>query len=74
MYKSVTLCQVLHPRHKLKYFENAGWLPSWITAAKDIVRAEYEHTYAKASTQDEAVVMEPKKKVCLKQFSCFDFV
>jgi hypothetical protein len=30
---------VLHPHHTLKYFEHAGWEPSWIKAAEEIVRA-----------------------------------
>ena len=37
---------VLHPRHKLSYFKNAGWEENWVKAARDIVRAEYDHTYA----------------------------
>jgi len=37
---------VLHPRYKLKYFERAGWEPEWIVDAKDIIRAEFDHSYA----------------------------
>jgi hypothetical protein len=37
---------VLHPRHKLKYFKHADWEPEWIVAAKDIVRAEFDRSYA----------------------------
>ena len=37
---------VLHPRHKLKYFEHAGWEPEWITTAKDIIRDEFDRSYA----------------------------
>src|ERR1700680_1016935 len=37
---------VLHPRHKLKYFERAGWEPEWTEAAKDIIRAEFDRSYA----------------------------
>jgi hypothetical protein len=37
---------VLHPRHKLHYFEKAGWEEIWIKTAGDIVRAEYDQTYA----------------------------
>jgi hypothetical protein len=40
------LAVVLHPRHKLKYFEQAGWEPEWIAAAKDIIRAEFDRSYA----------------------------
>jgi hypothetical protein len=37
---------VLHPRHKLKYFERAGWEPEWIAAAKGIIRAEFDRSYS----------------------------
>jgi len=31
---------VLHPHHKLQYFEKVGWEDNWIKAAQDIVQAE----------------------------------
>jgi hypothetical protein len=37
---------VLHPRHKLEYFKGAGWKDSWIKAAREIVRDEYDRSYA----------------------------
>jgi len=37
---------VLHPRHKLHYFKKAGWEEGWIETAQDIVRAEFDQTYA----------------------------
>ena len=37
---------VLHPRHKLHYFKKAGWDERWIETARDIVRAEFDQTYA----------------------------
>jgi hypothetical protein len=39
------LYPVLHPRHKLTYFQRAGWAPKWITAAKKIVRDEFDRSY-----------------------------
>ena len=36
---------VLHPRHKLTYFENADWPDDWIKKAKEIVRAQFELSY-----------------------------
>ena len=36
---------VLHPRHKLHYFKKAGWEETWIDAAHNIVRAEFDQTY-----------------------------
>lgn len=37
---------VLHPRHKLQYFKKAGWEEEWIEAAEEIVRDEFDRTYA----------------------------
>jgi len=37
---------VLHPRHKLRYFNKAGWKADWITTARNIVRDEYQRSYA----------------------------
>jgi hypothetical protein len=37
---------VLHPRHKLQYFEKAGWEDSWIKTSREIVRTEFDQTYA----------------------------
>jgi hypothetical protein len=58
---------VLHPRHKLKYFERAGWEADWITAAEEIVRAEFEHSYASSPVKPANIeVLLPahdKKKV-----------
>jgi len=42
----IQLLLVLHPRHKLQYFKNAGWEEAWITTARSIVRDEYDRTYA----------------------------
>jgi hypothetical protein len=37
---------VLHPRHKLKYFERVGWKRAWIKTAEDLVRTKFEDSYA----------------------------
>jgi hypothetical protein len=37
---------VLHPRHKLQYFAKAGWEDSWIKTSREIVRSEFDQTYA----------------------------
>ena len=47
--KQMILCGlaiVLYPQHKLKYFEQAGWEPEWIAAAKDIIHAKFDRSYA----------------------------
>lgn len=36
---------VLHPQHKLQYFEDAGWEPEWIAQAHRIVKEEYDERY-----------------------------
>jgi hypothetical protein len=33
----------------MRYFERAGWEAEWITAAEDIVRAEFDRSYALSS-------------------------
>jgi hypothetical protein len=36
---------VLHPRHKLQYFKQAGWQAEWITTAEALVRNQYTTSY-----------------------------
>ncbi len=33
---------VLHPSHKLTYFQNAGWSDEWIATAQKIVKMEFK--------------------------------
>ncbi|KAF9536176.1 hypothetical protein CPC08DRAFT_618484, partial [Agrocybe pediades] len=40
------IAMVLHPRHKLEYFKNAGWQADWIKAARQIVEDEFNRAYA----------------------------
>jgi hypothetical protein len=47
---------VLHPRHKLTYFKNAGWETDWIDAAERIVRTEFKRSYARDDGVDVDVV------------------
>ncbi|KAH9990719.1 hypothetical protein BJV77DRAFT_921205, partial [Russula vinacea] len=39
------IAMVLHPRHKLNYSKKAKWEDSWIKAAKQFVRAEFDLSY-----------------------------
>jgi hypothetical protein len=41
----IAIYSVLHPRHKLVYFQRAGWTAEWIAAAKKIVRDEFDRSY-----------------------------
>ena len=36
---------VLHPRHKLSYFKNAGWKQKSVDVAKNLVRDIFERSY-----------------------------
>jgi hypothetical protein len=36
---------VLHPHHKLTYFQHAGWMAKWIATAKKIVWDEFNCNY-----------------------------
>ena len=49
---------VLHPRHKLHYFKTAGWEDDWIQTARDIVREEFDQTYAFMEYDNEVVTMD----------------
>lgn len=78
---SVCLCiyakhlPVLHPRHKLKYFEKVGWERDWITTAEAIVRAEFERSYAETHNNtpaSEVPLSSRNKKVNV--FGLFEFL
>jgi hypothetical protein len=56
---------VLHPRHKLQYFEKAGWEETWIQTSRDIVRTEFDQTYAFMDVEIEAQVTEVPPSVCI---------
>jgi hypothetical protein len=42
----LTTFLVLHPRHKLEYFKKQKWEDSWIQDAHDIVRRNFDRSYA----------------------------
>jgi hypothetical protein len=44
---------VLHPRHKLQYFRNAGWTEEWITTSLKIVRDRFESVYMAAFADED---------------------
>jgi hypothetical protein len=55
---------VLHPRHKLQYFEKAGWEESWIKTSRDIVRTEFDQTYAFMDVEEQSKA-PPPPSVCI---------
>jgi hypothetical protein len=49
----LTFSLVVHPRHKLAYFAKAGWEDDWIDTAHNIIRAEFDRSYAKPQEQND---------------------
>ena len=56
---------VLHPRHKLQYFKNAGWEDEWVEAARNIVRDEFDRTYAFMDFDEEVISMEKVRELLI---------
>jgi hypothetical protein len=50
----------------LKYFENAGWEKDWIDTARQIVRDEYDRTYAFMDIE-----VDEDKQESTVSFCCF---
>ena len=53
------LISVLHPRHKLQYFQRVGWIPEWIRTAETILRNEFDRTYRFRDIAEPTLVNEP---------------
>jgi len=64
---------VLHPRHKLRYFKNAGWQDEWIERAEEIVRTEFDLSYGslKTSWATSQETRHAKSKVCISKLSSY---
>ncbi|KAF8798676.1 hypothetical protein BYT27DRAFT_7320677 [Phlegmacium glaucopus] len=56
------IAMVLHPCHKLRYFKTAGWEDEWIKMAHNIVREEFDRTYAFMDLDDEIISMNKVRK------------
>jgi len=48
------IAMVLHPRHKLTYFQTAQWSDEWIKTAEALVRAEFERSYNHATNDSDS--------------------
>ena len=59
---------VLHPTHKLKYFQKKGWDKEWISTAEEIVREEFKRNYAVYVIHKGKKASCSSKKVCLVFF------
>ena len=46
---------VLHPAHKLDYFQAAGWEPEWINTAHQLVHDTFCLSYTACNTQQTEV-------------------
>ena len=61
------LLLVLHPRHKLRYFKNAGWQDDWIKWVEEIVCTEFDLSYGSldtsCATSRETRLSNPKVRV-----------
>ena len=44
-YHSKCIYLVLHPKHKLRYFEKQNWEENWIKTAEEIVQEEFKQNY-----------------------------
>jgi hypothetical protein len=62
---------VLHPRHKLGYFKNAGWEQDWIDTAKDLVRDEFDRSYKEDDSELDEALTDSLEKVCNIQIYVF---
>jgi hypothetical protein len=47
---------LVHPRHKLQYFQDVGWEDDWIATAERIVRDRFESGYCEDQPTDEPQV------------------
>ena len=64
---------VLHPRHKLRYFKNAGWQDEWIERAEEIVRTEFNLSYGSLDTSwaTSRETQLDKSKVCVSKLAFY---
>ncbi|KAG1836175.1 hypothetical protein DFJ58DRAFT_669916 [Suillus subalutaceus] len=46
------ITMILHPRHKLSYFERANWGEDWIETALSLVRDKYSHSYSTSNNTE----------------------
>jgi hypothetical protein len=66
---------VLHPRHKLTYFQTAKWSDAWIKTAESLIRNEFERSYNYTNESDlEIVDGEASSETVKKSKVCVPFV
>ncbi|KAF8657111.1 hypothetical protein AX14_007931, partial [Amanita brunnescens Koide BX004] len=47
------IAMILHPRHKLAYFQKSTWLSDWVDLAQTLVRDEFERNYMAISEGED---------------------
>ena len=53
------ITMVLHPKHKLMFFKNAGWEKAWIDTAEELVREEFDRHYGVDKDQIDIATADP---------------
>jgi len=66
------IAMVLHPRHKLLYFEDAGWEDDWIATAEKLVRDRFESAYCADRPQSTDKTPVPITKIAIDSTNIFD--
>ncbi|KIY48642.1 hypothetical protein FISHEDRAFT_42896, partial [Fistulina hepatica ATCC 64428] len=53
------IAMILHPRHKLKYFECAAWPDEWINEAQHIPEDKFDHSYVQCMDGNPSISGSP---------------
>lgn len=61
---------VLHPRHKLQYFRDAGWQEDWIVTAETLLRNRFRTGYCTDGLSNETGVVIDEVCTTRFQFRC----
>jgi hypothetical protein len=62
---------VLHPRHKLQYFKNAGWQDECIERAEEIVCTVIDLSYGSMDTSWATLRETQVAQVCVSKLSSY---
>lgn len=64
---------VLHPKHKLKYFEKQNWDEDWVKTAEEIVQEEFKRNFAEYLANRRQKILSHLKKVSNRIISILFF-
>ena len=48
-----------HPKHKLRLFQNVGWVKAWINTVEELVHEEFDHYYGVDEDQIDIATADP---------------